>query len=199
MINHFHLFGLRQVYFNLRNRETGQMVFKMTGLYKCVRHPIMLGFVVAFWATPHMTIGHLVFAVGTTAYIFIGIHLEERDLVESHEDDYKIGYTALGRKCTAVLVPVLPNCRACRSSFYGSTEGWPAVAAGEVASSAHVSVEDGLKRARAQPRTNRINRERPTGSPTVAARDCWASFPVPHRHSLQSEVLLHTFSCVRSF
>ncbi len=89
MINHFDLFGLRQVYFYLRNQESGEMAFKTTGLYKCIRHPIMLGFIVAFWATPHMTIGHLMFAVGTTAYILIGIHLEERDLVKFLGDDYK--------------------------------------------------------------------------------------------------------------
>ncbi len=89
MINHFDLFGLRQVYFHLRKQEYGHVDFKTTGLYKCILHPIMLGFIVAFWATPHMTIGHLIFAVGTTAYSLIGIHLEERDLVRLLGEDYQ--------------------------------------------------------------------------------------------------------------
>ena len=89
MVNHFDLFGLRQVYLHLRNQECGDLVFKTTGLYKCVRHPIMLGFMVAFWATPHMTVGHLLFAVGTTVYMLIGIQLEERDLVNCLGEDYQ--------------------------------------------------------------------------------------------------------------
>jgi methanethiol S-methyltransferase len=88
MINHFDLFGLRQVYLNLRGEKYTEVKFKILGLYKLARHPIMLGFVIAFWATPHMTLGHLVFAVATTAYIFIALQLEERDLVASIGDDY---------------------------------------------------------------------------------------------------------------
>jgi len=89
MINHFDLFGLRQVYLHLRNRECGEMAFKTTGLYKCVRHPIMSGFMVAFWATPYMTAGHLLFAVVTTVYMLVGIRLEERDLVRFLGEDYR--------------------------------------------------------------------------------------------------------------
>ncbi len=83
MINHFDLFGLRQVYFLLRGQEIPSIQFKEPGLYRYLRHPIMLGFIIAFWATPNMSQGHLLFAVVTTVYIFIGIKLEERDLVNA--------------------------------------------------------------------------------------------------------------------
>jgi protein-S-isoprenylcysteine O-methyltransferase Ste14 len=89
MINHFELFGLSQVVRNLLGKPTPEARFKTPGLYKHVRHPIYLGFIIAFWATPTMTVGHLLFAAVTTAYIMVGIVLEERDLVNQFGDQYR--------------------------------------------------------------------------------------------------------------
>lgn len=81
MINHFELFGLTQIYNNLKGKLTPNPKFQIKYLYTLVRHPIMLGFVIAFWATPVMTLGHLLFAVITTSYILIAVkYLEEKDL-----------------------------------------------------------------------------------------------------------------------
>lgn len=88
MIDHFDLFGLRRVFLYASGKEYTPPAFKTAGFYRFVRHPIMLGFLIAFWAAPRMTLGHLVFSLLTTAYIFIGTFLEERDLVRFYGDRY---------------------------------------------------------------------------------------------------------------
>lgn len=88
LINHFDLFGLRQVYLYLRGKEYTQLKFVTPGPYKLVRHPLYVGWFFAFWATPTMTLAHLVFALITTAYILVAIQFEERDLVNLHGKSY---------------------------------------------------------------------------------------------------------------
>ena len=89
LIDHFELFGLRQVVRHFRGKELATPVFHERSLYRRVRHPLMLGFLLAFWATPAMTMGHLFFAAMCTGYILVGIQIEERTLVAEHGDAYR--------------------------------------------------------------------------------------------------------------
>ena len=93
MINHFELFGLKQILDNLKSKHSQSPKFQTNFLYKIVRHPIMLGFIIAFWATPLMTVGHLIFTVTTTVYILVAVkYLEEKDLrklIGKEYEDYQ--------------------------------------------------------------------------------------------------------------
>ena len=101
LINHFDLFGLRQVYLYLRGEEYTGLGFVTPGPYKLVRHPLYVGWILAFWVTPTMTVAHLVFAIGTAAYILVAIQLEERNMVEYHPE--YAGY----RRRVPMLIPRL--------------------------------------------------------------------------------------------
>lgn len=89
LINHFELFGLQQAWLHLRGRAAAAPQFRQPLFYKLVRHPLYTGFIIAFWSTPHMSVGHLLLALGMTAYIVIAIRYEERDLVGLFGKDYE--------------------------------------------------------------------------------------------------------------
>ena len=91
LINHFDLFGLRQVWLQLIGKRYQPVPFRTPVLYRYVRHPLYVGWFLSFWAAPTMTVTHLVFALATSAYIFIAIQLEEHDLVAAHPEyaDYR--------------------------------------------------------------------------------------------------------------
>ncbi|HEU5457389.1 MAG TPA: hypothetical protein VFU68_02105 [Terracidiphilus sp.] len=102
LIDHWELFGLKQVFAYAGGKEHSGAEFKEPMLYKWCRHPIMLGFIVAFWAAPQMTVGHLVFAIATTAYIVLAIQFEEHDLIAAHGERYE---NYRGR--TSMLLPMM--------------------------------------------------------------------------------------------
>ena len=101
MINHFDLFGLRQVYLRLKSEPYRPLPFVEVALYRFVRHPIMLGLLIGFWATPSMSLGHLLFAGATTVYVFIGIFLEEHDTRQALGESYE-----RYRRETSMIVPL---------------------------------------------------------------------------------------------
>jgi protein-S-isoprenylcysteine O-methyltransferase Ste14 len=100
LINHFDLFGLRQAWLQLRGRRYTPVPFVTPWLYRQVRHPLYIGWLTIVWATPGMTVAHLVFAGMSTAYILVGVRLEERDLIAAHPEyaDY--------RRRVPMLIPV---------------------------------------------------------------------------------------------
>ncbi len=96
LISHFELFGLSQVYRRMRGQPLPALEFRTPAFYRLVRHPIYAGFILALWATPRMTLGHLIFAVGTLGYILIAIQLEEHDLIGVFGDRYRAYRTQVG-------------------------------------------------------------------------------------------------------
>ena len=104
LISHFELFGLTQVWNNLKGKAAAAPTFRTPLLYGFVRHPLYLGFVLAFWAAPIMTLGHLIFAIMTLAYMLIAIQLEERDLIGTFGDSY-VAY----RRRVSMLIPLPPR------------------------------------------------------------------------------------------
>ena len=96
LISHFELFGLKQAIDRYRNAVPRVHAFKTPGLYKVVRHPLYLGFLIVFWATPDMSAGRLLFALGMSAYLFIGAHFEERDLVALFGEQYRCYQKSVG-------------------------------------------------------------------------------------------------------
>jgi protein-S-isoprenylcysteine O-methyltransferase Ste14 len=114
LINHFDLFGLRQVWLYFRGRPYTEIPFRTPALYKLVRHPLYVGWLFAFWCAPTMTAAHLLFAVMTTTYILIAIQFEERDLARAFPE-----YTTY-RERVPMLIPFLRSRKSSASGRYAS-------------------------------------------------------------------------------
>ena len=115
LLNHFDLFGLRQVWLNLRGRPYTPLTFRTPGPYRIVRHPLYVGWLLMFWSAPLMTSAHLVFALATTAYILIAIQFEEHDLVRSHAE------YAEYRRRVPMIIPLGPSKQRARAVVRTST------------------------------------------------------------------------------
>ena len=115
LLNHFDLFGLRQVWLYLLGRPYTPLTFRTPGPYRIVRHPLYVGWLLMFWSAPLMTSAHLVFALATTAYILIAIQFEERDLVRSHEE------YAEYRRQVPMIIPIIPSKQRASAVVHHST------------------------------------------------------------------------------
>jgi len=117
LISHFELFGLKQVYAYFAGKSYPPPKFTTPLFYRMVRHPIYLGFTVAFWATPHMTLGHLFFAFMCTAYMVVAIQFEERDLIRAYGTSYETY-----RKSVSMLIPMRPKGADLKASGAGQSK-----------------------------------------------------------------------------
>ncbi len=115
LLNHFDLFGLRQVWLYLLGRPYTPLTFRTPGPYRIVRHPLYVGWLLMFWSAPLMTSAHLVFALATTAYILIAIQFEERDLVRSHQE------YAEYRRQVPMIIPIIPSKQRASAVVHHST------------------------------------------------------------------------------